>query len=191
MTSLVLLFGIAVLVSTAYMSTTALFKLAGMNVAIGLSVIGALVVLMAMFGCMGSVGENRFLLLAYTGIMGLLLFIQFIITGWVFAQRGQLKQLLEAGWKSASNDERVVVQNTWNCCGFSTFNTTIGDPCPTSATAECYGAVQAQINNDWNWLSGAAVLICLFEFASVALAVMLSKGIKKAINANKVNKAVR
>eukprot|EP00475_Leptophrys_vorax_P041854 TRINITY_DN78945_c0_g1_i1.p1 TRINITY_DN78945_c0_g1~~TRINITY_DN78945_c0_g1_i1.p1 ORF type:complete len:254 (+),score=66.49 TRINITY_DN78945_c0_g1_i1:31-762(+) len=193
MTALVLIFGLAVLVSTAYMSTTSLFKLAGMSVAIGLAVIGALIVVMALLGVCGSVGENRFLLLAYCGIMGLMLFIQFIITGWVFAQRGQLQALLSTGWKSASNDDRVTIQNTWNCCGFQNFNATneIGDPCPTAATVGCYGAVKTQINNDWNWLSGAAIIICLFEFVSIALSMVLSKGIKKAIAANKVNKAIR
>jgi Na+(H+)/acetate symporter ActP len=179
------------MISAAYISTTSAFKIAGMRVAIGLSVIGALIFLMALFGGCGSIAENRFVLIVFIIYTATLFLIQIIITAWTFAQRNQLESLLSTGWTKALDEEKQAVQTTFTCCGFSSLTDKAVPPCPTGSTEGCFAAIKDKISHDWKWLSAAAVIICLLQIVALGLAYILNKGIKKAVASNTINRAAR
>jgi len=74
---------------------------------------------------------------------------------------------LGLAWDSAANQARVAVQESVNCCGWSTFGQNIGDPCPVSAKFPCLPLVRA------NWSSYFMVLGVTFGAMAITQLIIV------------------
>jgi len=102
------------------------------NSAIALILIGIAIFVIAFMGCCGAIKESSCMLNTFAGIVLILLVVEVIATGLIFAFRPELQTYAKDGmeklmtnynWFSASNDRATQVvndiQSSLHCCGAS------------------------------------------------------------------------
>uniref|UniRef100_A0A3P9KMN1 Uncharacterized protein n=2 Tax=Oryzias latipes TaxID=8090 RepID=A0A3P9KMN1_ORYLA len=136
-------------------------------VAMGLLLIGAVVILVSLVGCIGSSSENRFMLVVYGSFLIVLVLGQLFVMLLLLINRGKINQALtETVHKIISDygnssdiEERMMdaMQKTGRCCGLTrasdwlensflqTLNLSTVDVLPCS----CYASYNLTFNSSW------------------------------------------
>ncbi|XP_062279008.1 CD82 antigen [Scomber scombrus] len=136
------------------------------TVGAGLLMIGGVVTMVSVLGCLGAQSENRFLLLMYMGLLIVLVLGQLFITLLLIINREKVEQSLDdavhriiVGYGGGGREDRLIdnVQHQGSCCGrtgqadwlnnsvIESLNLTDPDVLPCS----CFKHNQPIFNSSW------------------------------------------
>ncbi|XP_039973588.1 CD82 antigen [Xiphias gladius] len=137
------------------------------TVAVGLLMIGGVVLVVSVAGCVGADGEHRFLLLIYLGFLIILVLGQLFITLLLLINRNKIEQSLDAAvaqiilqYGASSNTQDTLMDNVQHygeCCGRTgpadwlknsyvhSLNLTGPDVLPCS----CFRSYRRSFNSSW------------------------------------------
>ncbi|RVE63154.1 hypothetical protein OJAV_G00164560 [Oryzias javanicus] len=136
-------------------------------VATGLLVIGAVVVLVSLVGCVGSSSGSRFMLVVYCSLLIVLVLGQLFVMLLLLINRDQINQALTAtvqkiildyGNRSDINDRMMdAMQETGRCCGLTrasdwlgnAFVQTLNLSTPDVLPCSCYEFHSPTFNSSW------------------------------------------
>ncbi|CAH3975579.1 unnamed protein product, partial [Pieris brassicae] len=139
--------GIAALVNTSDLSGVATTPLNA--IAISIIVLGAVVFLIAFFGCCGSMKENRCLLLTYALCLLLLAGAKIYLTVLMFTSEDSVGDLVEewiekAFYNNELRDTMHAIETAFECCGTTGPNSYFGilqalppSCCPYTVSQRC------------------------------------------------------
>ncbi|XP_022113194.1 leukocyte surface antigen CD53 [Pieris rapae] len=185
--------GIAALVNTSDLSGVATTPLNA--IAISIIVLGAIVFLVAFFGCCGSMKENRCLLITYALCLLLLAGAKIFLVVLMFKNVDNIGDLVDdwitkAFYNIEGRDTIHAIENTFLCCGTTGPNSYIGilqalppSCCPYDASQQCVSsnAYGGCINIVTDFLvkysdvfGGVLASVLAVEFVAILFAVMLS-----------------
>ncbi|XP_022617764.1 CD82 antigen-like isoform X2 [Seriola dumerili] len=136
------------------------------TVAVGLLIIGGVVVSVSVVGCIGADGEHRFLLLTYLGFLIILVLGQLFVTLLLLINRNKIERSLDAAvdqiilqYGGSSSQDALMdnVQHYGECCGrtgpadwlknsyIQSLNLTRPDVLPCS----CFSSYRRSFNSSW------------------------------------------
>ncbi|XP_024114287.1 CD82 antigen isoform X1 [Oryzias melastigma] len=136
-------------------------------VAMGLLMIGAVVVLVCLVGCVGSSSESRFMLVVYCGFLIVLVLGQLFVMLLLLINRNKINQALtetvqkiifDYGNSSDINDRMMdAMQKTGRCCGLNgasnwlgnSFVQTLNLSAPDVLPCSCFESHSPSFNSSW------------------------------------------
>jgi ABC-type transport system involved in multi-copper enzyme maturation permease subunit len=89
------------------------------QVAIGIVVIGILVIILSVLGCCGARTERRSLLVIYFILLLMIFIVQLSLGIASLVYAGSVSDGVTAGWNQVSNDTRTQIEGTFGCCGLN------------------------------------------------------------------------
>eukprot|EP00163_Fabomonas_tropica_P005137 TRINITY_DN145_c0_g1_i3.p1 TRINITY_DN145_c0_g1~~TRINITY_DN145_c0_g1_i3.p1 ORF type:complete len:222 (-),score=69.45 TRINITY_DN145_c0_g1_i3:670-1335(-) len=177
---LFMLLGVALLGVGAYgMKWNNVFSLLHAKLFIGLLVLGGVVLIIALLGHLGASKNSRGVLKFYWVLLFLLFTSQVVLAGYAYIQYRDINNLVEQGWKDASNSVRVDVQNELKCCGFNNANDNKGNPCPTGNNPACKGRLADFFNKNMKIMMYTAFAVAVLELFFLAFSACVVATIPK------------
>ncbi|XP_029959494.1 tetraspanin-13-like [Salarias fasciatus] len=109
------------------------------RVVAGVIGVGVLLLLVALMGLCGALKHHQVLLFFYMMVLSAAFVLQFSVScACLSLNIDQQNHLLEIGWNKSESTQRDV-ENTLDCCGFSSFspNSSCSAPCALTSTQTC------------------------------------------------------
>jgi len=96
------------------------FDLSVQSIAIGIVVIGAIVLFVSFFGCCGSAKESRCMLGFYFALVFVVVISLIIVCAISLTGIASVDRVIETAWDKSDNTTKQWIFNHFNCCGFAT-----------------------------------------------------------------------
>lgn len=100
-------------------------------------------------------------------------------------QKDKLPGVVELAWDTSSDDTRAYLQQRFDCCGYhNSTDRSVSDKCPvekfTNPTIEgtCEHVLLKFLGGIVGKISAAAIVICIFEAATMVFTFVLARRIK-------------
>lgn len=168
------------------------------SVIVAIFILGAAIMLVALFGCFGAKSQNRCLLGVYVFIVGVLAIV--LMAGGGYMMGADPEPSITSLWLELDNEVKVNIQDTFDCCGLyndaiTSANATTtfipsdpGTPCPTAEGSDigCMDVLISQYDDFFVTTGLAAVFIGLIM---CGLSVVTASFVRKVTALGKDAKA--
>ncbi|XP_039592883.1 tetraspanin-13a [Polypterus senegalus] len=99
--------------------------------------VGIFLFIVALVGLIGAMKHHQVLLFFYMIILFMVFVVQFSVSCACLAlNKDQMNHLLDAGWENSKTTQQDI-EKSLDCCGYSTFNSTLLCPAPCYETGQC------------------------------------------------------
>lgn len=182
-----LIFGILVCVSAAYYVQTAQQSSTASSTGIVLAVVGGFMLLLALFGCIGSFFRSRCSLIVYVVLLGLLIIAQLVIGGIAVATADNDEKVRTIGsdiWNGLTASQRLDFQKKYECCGYANGGDRATDPlsCGITFPVGCQKTVTDAVSSTME-ASGIYLFIaagCQLIAGGIALVLVFDENKRKS-----------
>lgn len=149
-------------------------------------VIGAIIFIVAFFGCCGAIKESHCMTVTYSTFLMIMLLAQIVLAIVVFVYIGDLQEavrpVLARMWEQRENQRQVWdgIQRTLQCCGLNgreDWGATIPPSCEAFKTG-CGGAVHDFISTSGNIIGAVALGVAGIELIGFIFACCLANSIR-------------
>jgi len=174
-----------VLMALGGASLTALKNLSGIediSIPAGLIVLGVIIFVLTIVGCVVAYKEKLLGLIFYTVIILILLVCLIGVGGGAFAYRNNAVTPLNVAWPNAGDSQRNYIQTKFACCGWGTgvnsTRTYAGSNCIVNGTANtniqtCQGPLVTYIQANLYIAGVAGVVIGVIQFVCMLFSLFL------------------
>eukprot|EP00455_Lapot_gusevi_P049623 TRINITY_DN7072_c0_g1_i4.p1 TRINITY_DN7072_c0_g1~~TRINITY_DN7072_c0_g1_i4.p1 ORF type:complete len:303 (+),score=60.06 TRINITY_DN7072_c0_g1_i4:123-1031(+) len=169
-------------IGTYGLSSRVVNKLTGINLSVGVVILGVFVILISLVGMCGALRQSRLLLIFYSLILIILFICQISVGIAVYVKREDADSYLISGWNGASNELRIELQNFYLCCGLQAFNeTNRGEPCPTQADSAraCLPVFQSNFARIFRTVGGVVIAFSLLQLTCMVFGMCLLKRVQE------------
>jgi CD63 antigen len=189
-----MLTGILLMAFGGYAMSKGVPGLSSTTIAAGVIVLGVLVFIVSFFGCLGSLRENRILLIIYFSCVLLFILIEFSLGIAAYAKRDQIPTIINENWTKLYNSDRNAIEDieiTFQCCGYfnqsdravppydQLDNRTCVSWYPDYAGAACEQAIDAFVEKSYGVAGGAAIAIAIIQIVCLLFSCFMFVKIPK------------
>ncbi|GAM28816.1 hypothetical protein SAMD00019534_119920 [Acytostelium subglobosum LB1] len=149
----------------------------------GIIVIGVFFLVLTVVGCVVAYKEKLVGLVFYTVFMLILLVCLIGVGGGAFSYRNDAAKPIGTAWDKATNDERNIAQEFFDCCCWTDANSTCGSNCqvvnetgsvvPNLNKTTCNITVVDYVQKNLYVAGAAGVTVGVIEFISMLFALFL------------------
>ncbi|KAL0078569.1 Tetraspanin family-domain-containing protein [Phycomyces blakesleeanus] len=137
-----------------------------------MAILGAVIIVAALFGILGAYVKKKSLILVYMAIVLIALVYQVVIGVKVYQKASNTMQYLSTLWSSSNVHYRTHIQDQFSCCGFNNVmdNPAITDVCNpqhgiASAPPPCFDALTSYVHTSFKQ-------VYLVVFAALAIEIL-------------------
>eukprot|EP00112_Aurelia_sp_Birch-Aquarium-sp1_P017543 Seg408.2 transcript_id=Seg408.2/GoldUCD/mRNA.D3Y31 product=Tetraspanin-31 protein_id=Seg408.2/GoldUCD/D3Y31 len=187
-----------ILISVAAYSKVAVMKQLSLPILGGVIACGVFILLTAILGLAGAIRHSQVMLFFYLIIMSLLFIVQLSVSiGALAITKDQQTELLRTAWNKAALTDKDGLQQKLDCCGFESFNFTVGpenpscsklkcckplgkDPC--SLCKPCYGKYEKKLEHSISVAGGVGLFFAFTLLLGIYLAIKYRNQKDSAVN---------
>ncbi|XP_051021601.1 leukocyte surface antigen CD53 [Acomys russatus] len=187
-------FGIYILVHNTY---GVLFRnLPFLTLGNVLVIIGSIIMIVAFLGCMGSIRENKCLLMSFFVLLMIILLAEVIIAILLFVYEHKLNQYVAEGLNDSiqyyysDNSTKMAwdfIQSQLQCCGVngsSDWTNSRPSSCPQSADVQgCYNKAKLWFHGNFLYIGIITICVCVIQVLGMSFALTLNCQINKTSQA--------
>ncbi|EHB07244.1 Leukocyte surface antigen CD53 [Heterocephalus glaber] len=161
-----------------------------------LIIVGSIIMVVAFLGCMGSIKENKCLLMSFFVLLLIILLTEVTLAILLFVHERKLHSYVEEGLSESirryysDNSTKAAwdsIQSFLHCCGVnSTKDWTSGQPasCPSEQGVKgCYTQTQEWFQSNFLYIGIITICICVIEVLGMSFALTLNCQIDKTSQA--------
>jgi len=145
---------------------------------IGFICSGIFILILSIFGVIGTAKENKILISIYMFFLFLLIVVQIVFIVLV-SNESKMELLFDHAWSKATNNEKTTFQNKFSCCGFQNVTDRPGEPCPSNVTSGCFSVIQKTIHDSMIYILIGVSIAGLIQFTLFSLCIILLYSISK------------
>ncbi|XP_048207727.1 leukocyte surface antigen CD53 [Perognathus longimembris pacificus] len=161
-----------------------------------LVIVGSIIMVVAFLGCMGSIKENKCLLMSFFILLLIILLAEVTLAILLFVYEQKLNKYVSEGLNDSiqryhsDNSTKAAwdfIQTFLNCCGVNgTSDWTSGPPesCPSKPEVEgCYMKVQEWFYSNFLYIGIITICVCVIQVLGMSFALTLNCQIDKTSQA--------
>ncbi|XP_042534685.1 leukocyte surface antigen CD53 isoform X1 [Dipodomys spectabilis] len=161
-----------------------------------LVIVGSIIMVVAFLGCMGSIKENKCLLMSFFILLLIILLAEVTLAILLFVYEQKLNKYVSEGLNDSiqryhsDNSTKVAwdfIQTLLNCCGVNgTSDWTSGPPasCPSNPEVKgCYMKVQQWFYSNFLYIGIITICVCVIQVLGMSFALTLNCQIDKTSQA--------
>ena len=179
---LFILLGLILIIIGAWSVSDEILRLAGETGTLGFLISGIFIVVVSAFGIYGGYQRTKTnrILTIFAVLMSSLVVAQIILGSIIISNGGSLSSsdLLQEGWNHSDNSFKIAWENRLDCCGFSVFNVSAGQPCPIGATKPCIGPLHSKYSSVMIMVSSVGIVFGCLEVFGIITAVAVIRNTK-------------
>lgn len=157
-----------------------------------LVIVGSIIMVVAFLGCMGSIKENKCLLMSFFVLLLIILLAEVTLAILLFVYEKKINTLVAEGLNDSiqhyhsDNSTRMAwdfIQSQLQCCGVNGSSDWISGPpssCPSGANVQgCYKKGQEWFHSNFLYIGIVTICVCVIQVLGMSFALTLNCQIDK------------